>query len=61
VLVIDREAGSLRAALRRLAGNPELREALAERSLVVAEDHFGLERFVSAYVELYAEAINRPA
>jgi D-inositol-3-phosphate glycosyltransferase len=60
VLVIDRDPNSLRAALGRLAGDPELRRALAGRSLAVAQEHFGLERFVTAYEELYAEAIRRP-
>lgn len=59
VLVIDRDPNSLRAALGRLAGDPTLRQTLAARSLAVAHEHFGLERFVSAYQELYVEAIRR--
>ena len=59
VLVIERTPESLRAALGRLSGDPALQQALGKRSLAVAHEHFGLERFVSAYEELYAEAIRR--
>ncbi len=59
VLAIDRDAGSLRDALRRLAGDEALRHTLAARAREVAERHFGLDRFVSAYEEVYAEAVSR--
>jgi glycosyltransferase involved in cell wall biosynthesis len=61
VLVVEREPGSVREALLQLTSQPSLRETLAARSRTVAEAHFGLDRFVSAYEELYAEAISRPA
>jgi phosphatidylinositol alpha-1,6-mannosyltransferase len=56
VLVVERNADSVRDALLRLAGDAGLRGRLAARSLAVAERHFSLDRFVSAYEELYAEA-----
>ncbi len=59
VLAIDRDPGSLRKALVRLAGDDALRMTLAARSREVAERHFGLDRFVSAYEEVYAEAVSR--
>ena len=59
VLVIERTPDSLRAALERLAGDPALQQSLAARSLAVAREHFGLDRFISAYEDLYAEAITR--
>lgn len=59
VLAIDRDVASLRQALVRLVGDEALMTKLAARSREVAENHFGLERFVSAYEEVYAEAISR--
>jgi glycosyltransferase involved in cell wall biosynthesis len=59
VLFVEREPGSVRDALTRLATDEELRRRLAERSRAAAERHFGVERFVSAYEELYDEAIGR--
>jgi D-inositol-3-phosphate glycosyltransferase len=59
VLYIDRDAGAVREALRRLAGDEDLARRLGERSRKVAERHFGLDRFVTAYEELYGEARER--
>lgn len=56
VLVVDRSSPSVREALLRLAGDDGLRGTLRARALAVAERHFGLERFVSAYEQLYDEA-----
>src|SRR5262249_30148834 len=56
VIVVDRDAGSIRDALTRLAGDGALRDRLAERSRAAAGQRFGLERFVSAYEDVYAEA-----
>jgi glycosyltransferase involved in cell wall biosynthesis len=60
VLVVDRSSPSVREALLRLAGDQGLREALHERSLAASERNFGLERFVSAYEQLYDEVRSRP-
>jgi D-inositol-3-phosphate glycosyltransferase len=59
VLYVERDAGAVREALRRLAGDKDLTRRLGERSRRVAERHFGLDRFVAAYEELYAEARER--
>jgi D-inositol-3-phosphate glycosyltransferase len=56
VLVVARDAESVRDALRRLADDDALRSALAARSRAAAERNFGLDRFVSAYEEVYEEA-----
>jgi D-inositol-3-phosphate glycosyltransferase len=59
VLYVEREPRAVRAALQRLAGEPELRKRLSERALVVAERHFGVDQFVEAYEALYEEARQR--
>jgi D-inositol-3-phosphate glycosyltransferase len=59
VLVVERDSASVREALRLLAGSAELRERLSARSLAVAERHFGIDRFVTAYEDVYAEASRR--
>ena len=59
VVVVERDAASVRDALSRLAADAELRERLAARSLAVAEREFGIDRFVSAYEDVYAEAGRR--
>jgi D-inositol-3-phosphate glycosyltransferase len=56
VLYVERDSESVRDALRRLASDEQLRRQLAERSRGVAERHFGVDRFVEAYEELYASA-----
>jgi glycosyltransferase involved in cell wall biosynthesis len=53
VLAVERAPGPVRDALRRLAADPGLAVTLAARSREVADRHFGLDRFVSAYEELY--------
>ena len=59
VLYVEREPEAIRAALRRLTDEPELRERLSGRALEVAERHFGIDRFVQAYETLYEEARER--
>jgi glycosyltransferase involved in cell wall biosynthesis len=59
VLLVERKADSVRAALLRLAGDPALQERLAERSRAVAERHFGEAEFVTAYEELYEDVMSR--
>jgi D-inositol-3-phosphate glycosyltransferase len=56
VLFVERDPHSVRAALLRLVDDVELRRRLSERARAVAELHFGVDRFVAAYEELYAEA-----
>lgn len=54
VLFVDRDAGSIRGALTRLAADEDLRMQLSARSRAAADRHFGVERFAEAYEELYA-------
>jgi D-inositol-3-phosphate glycosyltransferase len=56
VIVIERDAGSVREALLRLVADAGFRASLAERSRAAAERSFGVERFVSAYEETYHDA-----
>jgi D-inositol-3-phosphate glycosyltransferase len=56
VLYVERDPESVRAALHRLVGSDELRRHLGERARAVAQQHFGIERFVAAYEAVYAEA-----
>ena len=56
VVVVERDASAIRAALRRLAGDDALRASLAHRARAAAERHFGVARFVSAYEDAYADA-----
>ena len=56
VLFVPRSAEDIRAALLQLAKSEQLRQKLSERSHAVAELHFGVDRFVAAYEELYEEA-----
>ena len=58
-LFVSRDAQSIREALRRLAADEDLRARLSERSRAVADRHFGVDRFVSAYEELYGEVMHR--
>jgi glycosyltransferase involved in cell wall biosynthesis len=55
-LFVERDAGAVRAALLRLASDDGLRAGLARRARAAAERSFGVDRFVAAYEELYAEA-----
>ena len=57
VLFVERTPQAVRAALLRLLEDPDLRGRLSERAKAVGARHFGLERFVSAYEELYQEAL----
>jgi len=56
VIVVDRDPASVRDALVRLTESEALRRRLSERSLAVAERHFSLDRFVSAYEGVYEDA-----
>jgi D-inositol-3-phosphate glycosyltransferase len=56
VLVVRRDARSIREALLRLAADDGLRASLAQRSREVARQRLGVESFVSAYEETYSEA-----
>ena len=44
VLFVDRDAGSIRDALTRLAADEDLRTRLSARSRAAADRHFGVER-----------------
>jgi glycosyltransferase involved in cell wall biosynthesis len=59
VLIVERDPSSVRDALLRLVESEDLRCELSNRSLAVAERHFGVEQFVSAYEGAYEEAIRR--
>jgi glycosyltransferase involved in cell wall biosynthesis len=61
VLVVERTADSVRCALLRLVASKDLRRRLGNRSLAVAERHFGVQRFVGAYEGVYDEARSRAA
>ena len=56
VLYVEREPEAIRAALRRLTDEPELRKRLSGRAREVAGRHFGIDQFVQAYEALYEEA-----
>jgi D-inositol-3-phosphate glycosyltransferase len=56
VLFVERSSEDVRNALGRLVCDEELRRLLAERSAGAAERNFGVDRFVTAYEEVYAEA-----
>jgi D-inositol-3-phosphate glycosyltransferase len=60
-LFVSRDARSIREALQRLAADTELRTRLSERSRAVADRNFGVERFVTAYEELYGEVMRHVA
>ncbi len=61
VLYVARDAGAVRGALRRLVEDGDLRLRLSERSRAAAQRHFGMERFIDAYEEVYEEARDRLA
>lgn len=61
VLFVDRDAGSIRDALTRLAADEELRTRLSARSRAAAQRHFGVEEFARAYEELYAAVLSQKA
>jgi glycosyltransferase involved in cell wall biosynthesis len=57
VLYVERDPQAVRAAIARLVESEELRQRLSAQARAAAEREFGVERFVSAYEELYREAI----
>jgi glycosyltransferase involved in cell wall biosynthesis len=57
-LFVERDRDAVRTAVRSLVDDVELRRRLGGRSRAVAERHFGVDRFVSGYEALYAEAIS---
>jgi glycosyltransferase involved in cell wall biosynthesis len=59
VMYVERTPESLRRALLRLASDESLRTRLAERARAAGDRHFRPERFVSAYEDLYREALGR--
>lgn len=61
VLFIERDAQSIRNALHRLVTDAALRSKLSLRARAAAERHFGVSNFVSAYEDVYADAIARSA
>lgn len=58
VLVVERDSGSIREALRGLATDAALRRHLAARSRAVAATSFSYDAFVDAYERLYADLLN---
>jgi glycosyltransferase involved in cell wall biosynthesis len=59
VLYVERDPEAVRGGLRRLVEGAELRLRLSERSRAAAQRHFGLDRFIDAYEEVYEEACDR--
>jgi glycosyltransferase involved in cell wall biosynthesis len=57
VMVVERDPQSVRRALLAISENEEMARRLSARSRALAERHFGLDRFASAYETLYSEAI----
>ena len=57
VLFVEPTGASIRAALRMLRDDPELRARLARRSAAVGARHFGEEAFVSAYEQAYRDLV----
>jgi D-inositol-3-phosphate glycosyltransferase len=56
---VSRDPQSIRQALKQLATDSDLRSRLSARSLGLAERHFGVEAFVTAYESLYTAVIQR--
>ncbi|PWU24989.1 MAG: hypothetical protein C5B48_03590 [Candidatus Rokuibacteriota bacterium] len=52
---VEPRASAIRAALVRLASNPDDREELARRGKAAGRREFGVDRFVDAYESLYAD------
>lgn len=57
VVFVRPEADEVREALLRLAAHPDERHALSDRAAAAGRREFGLDRFVDAYQELYAQVI----
>jgi glycosyltransferase involved in cell wall biosynthesis len=55
VIYVAPDPAAIREALLRLATSPAEREVLGRRAREAGERSFGLDRFVSAYEQLYAE------
>lgn len=60
LLVTARDVADLAEALRRLIEDRPLRERLAKRGRQRAEQEFGIEKVVSATLELYSECLGAP-
>ena len=60
LLVTARDVAHLAEALRRLIEDRPLRERLAKRGRQRAEQEFGIEKVVSATLELYSECLGAP-
>jgi D-inositol-3-phosphate glycosyltransferase len=56
VLVVERDAATIREALLRVVQDDVLRAELGARSRAAAERNFGVDRFVTAYEDAYGEA-----
>ncbi len=59
VVYAERTSAAVREALLRLAADRELCSTLSRSSRAAAEREFGLDRFVTAYEDIYAEARTR--
>ena len=60
LLVPARDVAHLAEALRRLIEDRPLRERLAQRGRQRAEQEFGIQKVVSATLELYSECLGAP-
>ena len=58
-LYCGRSPWSIAAAVERLARDPALRSRLGTRATQVAEDMFGVERYRSGILQVYAKALGR--
>ncbi len=58
---VRRDPAAIRAALIRLGTDPTYGRELAEKAHAAGRREFGLARFVTAYEEIYAEAIGATA
>jgi glycosyltransferase involved in cell wall biosynthesis len=57
-LFVERDSRALRDALKRLAGDKELRDGLAARARAAGRREFGVAPFTAAYEQIYLEAIS---
>jgi glycosyltransferase involved in cell wall biosynthesis len=55
--LVPRDAGEIRATLKRLAADESLRRQLAAHAREAGRREFGVDRFVESYEQLYREAI----
>ena len=56
-MFVERDAGSIRTALKQLAGDESLRRTLSERGRAAGAREFAVDRFAAAYESLYSELI----